>query len=181
MTASVLERMDFPGGYAVLFGLDGKVIMIPRSIEHSRTTLLLQFDASAALGRQAVFFSDVYLGFPADETSAPDLAVIREDARRSGTCYSFEDVLLISEVVSTSSVRKDYDECTEKYGRHGIPIYLIVDPYAREVVLHSKPHAAGYNQALRREYGTGKLPIPLADGRVFTLDLDALVTAVPES
>lgn len=37
MTASVLERMDFPEGYAVLFGLDGKVIMVPRSIEHSST------------------------------------------------------------------------------------------------------------------------------------------------
>ena len=37
MTASVLERIDFPEGYAVLFGLDGKVIMVPRSIEHSST------------------------------------------------------------------------------------------------------------------------------------------------
>jgi hypothetical protein len=49
------------------------------------------------------------------------------------------------------------------------------------VVLHTEPHATGYSQALRRKYGTGKLPIPLADGRVFTLDLDELVTAVPES
>ncbi|TDT98662.1 putative restriction endonuclease [Streptomyces sp. 846.5] len=181
MTTSVLERVNFPEGYAVLFGLDGKVIMVPRSIEHSRTIMSLQFDATAALGRHAVCFSDVYLDFPADETSAPDLAVIRQDARRAGTRYSFEDVLLIAEVVSTSSVRKDYDECTEKYGRYGIPICLIVDPYAREVVLHTAPHPTGYSQAPRREYGTGKLPIPLADGRVFTLDLDGLLTAIPES
>ncbi|MFF7488682.1 hypothetical protein ACH4MW_31680 [Streptomyces luteogriseus] len=32
---------------------------------------------------------------------------------------SFEDVLLISEVVSTSSARKDYDDCTAKYGITG--------------------------------------------------------------
>ncbi|MGY0058220.1 Uma2 family endonuclease [Streptomyces sp. LZ34] len=61
---------------------------------------------------------------------------MREDARREGKCYSFEDVLLISEVVSTSSARKDYDDCTAKYGRYGIPIYLVVDPYAREVPAH---------------------------------------------
>lgn len=34
MTASVPERMDFAEGYAVLFGLDGKVIMMPRSTVH---------------------------------------------------------------------------------------------------------------------------------------------------
>nr|EGX54913.1 hypothetical protein SZN_35537 [Streptomyces zinciresistens K42] len=35
--------------------------------------------------------------------------------------YGFDDVLLISEVVATSSARKDYDDCTAEYGRHGIP------------------------------------------------------------
>ncbi|WP_416984369.1 hypothetical protein [Streptomyces sp. T028] len=43
----------------------------------------------------------MYIDFPADENSAPDLAILREDARREGKRYSFEDVLLTSEVVST--------------------------------------------------------------------------------
>jgi hypothetical protein len=102
------------------------------------------------------------------------LAILREDARKEGKRYSFEDVLLISEVVSTSSARKDYDDCTAKYGRYGIPIYLVVDPYAQEVVLHTQPTATGYIAAHTHKYGTGKLPIPLADGRTFTLDLDEL-------
>ncbi|MEU0339482.1 Uma2 family endonuclease [Streptomyces bobili] len=84
------------------------------------------------------------------------------DARREGDRYSFEDVLLISEVVSTSSARKDYDDCTAKYGRYGIPIYLVVDPYAQEVVLHTQPTAPGHIAAHTHKYGTGKLPIPLA-------------------
>lgn len=181
MTASVIERMEFPQGYAVFFGLDGKVIMTPQSQEHSDAIKRIQYSTIVSLGLDAKTSSDVYIDFPADENSAPDLAILREDAELTSKRYSFEDVLLIAEVVSTSSVRKDYDECTEKYGRYGIPIYLIVDPYVREVVLHTEPHATGYSQALRRKYGTGKLPIPLADGRVFTLDLDELVTAVPES
>jgi hypothetical protein len=65
----------------------------------------------------------------------------REDARREGKSYSFEDVRLISEVVSTFSARKDYDDRTAKYGRYGIPVYLVVDPYAQEVVLHTQPTA----------------------------------------
>lgn len=118
--------------------------------------------------------SDVSIDFPADENSAPDFAILREDARREGKRYSFEDVLLISEVVSASSARKDYDDCTAKYGRYDIPVCLVVDPYAQEVVLHTQSTATGYIAAHTHKYGTGKLPIPLADGRTFTLDLDEL-------
>ncbi|MEV8089028.1 Uma2 family endonuclease [Streptomyces nigra] len=114
-------------------------------------------------------------------TRLSDLAILREDARKAGKRYSFEDVLLIAEVVSTSSARKDYDDCTAKYGRYGIPIYLVVDPYAQEVVLHTRPTGTGYIAAHTHKYGTGKLPIPLADGRTFTLDLDELPLPEPES
>ncbi|MEU1849764.1 Uma2 family endonuclease [Streptomyces sp. NPDC019990] len=84
---------------------------------------------------------------------------------------------MISEVVSTSSAREDYDDRTAKYGRYGIPVYLVVDPYVREVVLHCTPSPppAATAPPTPRAYGTDKLPIPLADGRTFTLDLDALL------
>ncbi|MCA1222749.1 Uma2 family endonuclease [Streptomyces sp. 8L] len=121
------------------------------------------------------------MDFPADENSAPDFAILREDAQRQGKRYGFEDVLLIAEVVSVSSARKDYDDCTAKYGRYGIPIYMIVDPYAAEVVVHTDPTGAGYVTARTHGYGTGKLPIDLADGRIFTLDLDELPRPEPES
>lgn len=52
---------------------------------------------------------------------------------------------------------------------------------AGEVVLHTEPTANGYSTALKRAYGTGKLPIPLADGRTFTLDLDELPRPEPET
>ncbi|RFU82734.1 Uma2 family endonuclease [Streptomyces triticagri] len=174
MSVDAIVHTEFPAGYTVLFGADGKVIMTPQSEEHSSTIRSLQIDSAAALGRHAKVTSDVYIDFPADENSAPDLAILREDARREGKRYSFEDVLLISEVVSASSARKDYDDCTAKYGRYGIPVYLIVDPYAGEVVLHTTPTGTGYISAHTHKYGTGKLPIALADGRTFTLDLDEL-------
>ena len=155
--------------------------MTPRSFEHSSTIKSMQYDMIVSLGRHAKTASDVYIDFPADENSAPDLAILREDARREGKRYSFEDVLLISEVVSTSSARKDYDDCTAKYGRYCIPVYLVVDPYAEEVVLHTQPTTTGYIAAHTHKYGTGKLPIPLADGRTFTLDLDELPPPEPEA
>ncbi|WP_236240593.1 hypothetical protein [Streptomyces sp. CC228A] len=43
-----------------------------------------------SLGRHAKTVSDVCLDFPADENSAPDLAILREDSQRVGKRYSFE-------------------------------------------------------------------------------------------
>ncbi|MDH6705282.1 Uma2 family endonuclease [Kitasatospora sp. MAA19] len=106
---------------------------------------------------------------------------MREDAQRQGKRYGFEDVLLIAEVVSVSSARKDYDDCTAKYGRYGIPVYVVVDPYAAEVVVYTQPTSSGYIAAHTHKYGSGKLPIELADGRTYTLDLDELPRPEPDA
>ncbi|MFD0403124.1 Uma2 family endonuclease [Kitasatospora sp. NPDC127121] len=173
MSIDAVMHTEFPAGYVVFFGTDGKVIMTPQSFEHSSTIKSMQID-SLSLGRHAKTASDVYLDFPADENSAPDFAILREDAQRQGKRYGFEDVLLIAEVVSVSSARKDYDDCTAKYGRYGIPVYVVVDPYAAEVVIHTQPTGSGYIAAHTHKYGSGKLTIDLADGRTYTLDLDEL-------
>ncbi|GAA3045837.1 hypothetical protein GCM10020229_66410 [Kitasatospora albolonga] len=173
MSVDEVMHTKFPAGYVVFFGTDGKVVMTPQSFEHSSTIKSMQID-SLSLGRHAKTVSDVYLDFPADENSAPDFAILREDAQRQGKRYGFDDVLLIAEVVSVSSARKDYDDCTAKYGRYGIPVYVVVDPYTAEVVVHSQPTGSGYIAAHTHKYGTGKLPIELADGRTYTLDLDEL-------
>lgn len=57
--------------------------MAPRSIEHAGTIRSMQND-TFALGLHAKVTSDVYLDVPAEECSAPDLAILREDARRDG-------------------------------------------------------------------------------------------------
>ncbi|MBC3984876.1 Uma2 family endonuclease [Streptomyces sp. AC536] len=181
MSIDSIVRTEFPEGHVVFFGIDGKIIMTPQSYEHSSTIKSMQYDTVVSLGRHAKTPSDVYIDFPADENSAPDLAILRQDARREGRRYGFADVLLISEVVSVSSARKDYDDCTAKYGRYDIPIYLVVDPYASEVVVHTEPTGSGYATAETHPYGTGKLPIPLADGRTFVLDLDELPLPEPET
>ncbi|MFJ2110525.1 MULTISPECIES: Uma2 family endonuclease [unclassified Streptomyces] len=173
MSVDAVMHTEFPAGYVVFFGTDGKVVMTPQSFEHSSTIKSMQID-SLSLGRHAKTASDVYLDFPADENSAPDFAILREDAQRQGKRYGFEDVLLIAEVVSVSSARKDYDDCTAKYGRYGIPVYVVVDPYAAEVIVHTQPTGSGYIAAHTHKYGSGKLPIELADGRTYTLDLDEL-------
>ncbi|MDX3387620.1 hypothetical protein PV682_40185 [Streptomyces niveiscabiei] len=88
--------------------------------------------ATLTLGSHPRVTSDVCLDFPADEYSAPDLAILREDAQRNGKRFGFEDVL------------------------------LVVDPYAREVLVHTSPTGDGYITTHTHKYGTGKLPVPEA-------------------
>ncbi|MFD8309076.1 hypothetical protein ACFV29_43195 [Streptomyces sp. NPDC059690] len=67
---------------------------------------------------------------------------------------------MVSEVVSTSSARKDYDDCTAKCGRYGIPIYLVVDPYAGEVVLHTEPLRERLQHGAQARVRRGQTPHP---------------------
>jgi hypothetical protein len=53
MSVDAIVHTEFPEGYTILFGADGKVIMTPRSEEHSSTIRSLQIDSALALGRHA--------------------------------------------------------------------------------------------------------------------------------
>ncbi|MFJ4920764.1 hypothetical protein [Streptomyces sp. NPDC088725] len=84
MSVDAIVQTEFPEGYVVFFGADGKVIMTRQSEERSSTIRSMQID-TLPLGRHAKVTSDVYIDFPADENSAPDLAILREDAQKQGS------------------------------------------------------------------------------------------------
>lgn len=181
MSVDAIVHPEFPRGYTVLFGADGKVIMtlgVRSTRAPSGRCRSTRHSPSAVTRRSPPTSTSISPPTRTPPPTWPSRARTHAERRKR---YSFEDVLLIPEAVSTSSARKDYDDCTAKYGRYGIPIYLVVDPYAREVVLHTEPTASGYSTARTRAYGTGKLPIPLADGRTFALDLDELPPSEPEA
>ncbi|MFB7938743.1 hypothetical protein [Streptomyces sp. NPDC056049] len=93
-----------------------------------------------------------------------------ENAQRHGKRYGIDDVLLFAEVVSVSSACKDCDDRTAKCGLNGIRVYLAVDPYAAEALVHGWPTGSGCIAVHTHKYGSGKLP----DERAYTLDLDEL-------
>lgn len=51
MSIDAVMHTEFPTGYVVFFGTDGKVVMTPQSEEHSSTIRSMQID-SLALGRR---------------------------------------------------------------------------------------------------------------------------------
>ncbi|OEV05403.1 Uma2 family endonuclease, partial [Streptomyces oceani] len=85
------------------------------------------------------------------------------------------EVLLVAEVVSRSSLTMDRTAKRAQYAESGIPVYLVIDPFAAELAAFSDPsegtyraqHAVGWSEKLQ-------LPEPLpalVDGSQFpTLD-----------
>ncbi|MCB5906780.1 Uma2 family endonuclease [Streptomyces pinistramenti] len=93
----------------------------------------------------------------------PDLVVLERGAFEGpGRLVPVEAVTLLVEVVSKSSVDRDYGEKRALYAAGGVPLYLIIDPMEAQCVLLSKPSGSGpeadYEVDVATKFGR---PVPL--------------------
>jgi Uma2 family endonuclease len=80
------------------------------------------------------------------ETSEPqpDLVVMKRDVGPpSGRLVPAEQVTLLVEVVSRTSIDRDYGEKRSIYAAGRVPAYLIIDPMAAQCVLLTEPKGEG--------------------------------------
>ncbi|MFI9610452.1 Uma2 family endonuclease [Streptomyces sp. NPDC052023] len=166
--SDLIERGAVPEGYQIEV-FDGRVIMTPQSPEQDWTVSDVK-DAvkTAGIARERVF-GDVLITFPGENDAAPDLTVIGFDAERRKNGYSCVDVLAVVEVPSEPDDEKDYVRNVRKYGRYGIDVYLIADPFKKAVTLMTEPHASGYGRTVEIPYGS-PVAFTLATGERVTID-----------
>jgi Uma2 family endonuclease len=93
----------------------------------------------------------------------PDLMVLR-DAKSLPTLEHtrpLDHVLLVTEVVSSSSIREDREVKPRACALAGVPLYLLVDRFTNPITLSlfSDPGDGGYNQIETVKVG-GKLRLP---------------------
>jgi Uma2 family endonuclease len=104
------------------------------------------------------------------ERLIPDLMVAPRDAPPFGDCELLSPgALLVAEVVSPSSRRRDRDVKRRAYAQGRVPLYLLVDRFATppSVTLFSEPGQDGYEREQTAEAGQPlRLPEP------FGIDLD---------
>ncbi len=142
---SQLSRLEdmFPGYLTEI--VEGSIMMNPVRPFHGKTIQRTWALLEDQLPSGWALVSDV--AFPFDDTNefCPDLAVIPAEAEAENRSeYSPDIIELVAEVVSPSSVRRDYEVKPHCYASRGIPNYLILDPVKGHVVTMWNPGPDGY-------------------------------------
>jgi Uma2 family endonuclease len=171
-----LERiwyeMDWPPGSRVEL-INGELVVSPTgSVSHSGAISALIFQL-VDLARERDWVMQTFLTAhipPTKERLIPDLMI----APKGSPPFSEWEllapgVLLAAEVVSPSSRRRDRDVKPRAYAQGEIPLYLLIDRFAKPptVTLYSQPGADGYGK--RHVAGAGE---PLRLPKPFGIALD---------
>ncbi|MFI1355138.1 Uma2 family endonuclease [Streptomyces sp. NPDC020898] len=97
-----------------------------------------------------------------DLTIAPKSSFAGEDVWQDPSI-----VLLVAEVTSTGTAERDRDKKPLGYARAGIPVYLLIDREAGELVVHSGLSGDAYGRHVRHKLGDA---VPLPECLGFELD-----------
>ncbi|MFD7918665.1 Uma2 family endonuclease [Streptomyces sp. NPDC059740] len=167
-----IDYSVLPDGYQVSV-FDGEIVLTPQSDTRYWTIESIAFAARTGQVPRARRLSDVLITFPGENDAAPDFVVLADGAEPvpGRKAYDHADVLLTVEVVSQPGDPKDYERNVVKYGRFGVPHYLVADPFRRRVTLFSEPFTAGYGHEETVAYDAGEKVVRLADGTALRLDL----------
>ncbi|GGT08089.1 hypothetical protein GCM10010254_30650 [Streptomyces chromofuscus] len=99
------------------------------------------------------------VAFPREESEPqPDLVVMEAGADDSpGRLVPAPAVTMLVEVVSRTSVHRDYVEKRSIYAAGGVPVYLIIDPFEARCLVLTEPTGTGlsadYQSNRTRKFG----------------------------
>lgn len=163
----VWKRTDVPRGCKTEI-IDGLVAVSPYSaVAHHRITEPLRRCLYEAVPGAWRIYGRLALAVPTRlGLYVPDLAVVPEQAPRSGDEY-FVDAgaaELVVEITSAATAHHDRTVKKAGYAAAGIPLYLLIDPLATDgpkVTLYSEPSDGAYGALVTREFGAPmELPAP---------------------
>ncbi|MCT9093000.1 Uma2 family endonuclease [Streptomyces sp. ASQP_92] len=163
----LIEHMRVPEGYKVEV-VKGAIYMSPQRDVHWDITANLLEQLRARYPRRRLK-SDVRIDFPGHLNGfATDVTALAGDAEKNDKgLWRYQDIECVAEVISRSTAANDYGPKKEAYATAGVPVYLIVDPYAGEWHLHTLPKDGKYRSELTLDFGA---PIDL-EGTVVGLVL----------
>jgi Uma2 family endonuclease len=149
----LVESMHVPEGYHAEI-IEGKIVVSPQRDVHWSIIRLFTRVLEDAFGLDAKILSDVRIDFPGVLNGyAPDVALLRDGAQKTGRAYDYRDVRLVVEVVSQSSRRDDYGAKLETYAQAGVATYVIADPLTGQAHVHESPEPDGYQDIRTYPFG----------------------------
>jgi Uma2 family endonuclease len=161
--------------------IEGRLIVSPTPvIWHERACVWLNghlWDAADAKGWFIDRAGEIELP-PTRDLIEPDLMVLRDMESLPNLEHTrpLDHVLLVAEVVSSSSIREDREVKPRACALAGVPLYLLVDRFTKPVTvsLFSDPGEDGYTKLETVNVG-GKLSVPAP----FDVTLDTSTLPLP--
>lgn len=150
-----LSRMPVPDGYKVEV-VEGTAHVSPQRDVHREIVHRIVHVLEARYGPGVHVMSDERIDFPGEGNGfAPDVAKIADEAKMDDQGrWSYEDVEFVAEVTSESSAGNDYGPKRIAYALAGVPVYVIVDPYAGRCHAFSQPKGGEYRSEHTVLFGT---------------------------
>ncbi|OWA05283.1 hypothetical protein B9W62_21725 [Streptomyces sp. CS113] len=148
-----LEKMPVPEGYKTEI-VGGHIFMTPQRDTHWDIIADIYDQLRTKYPRKRVK-SDVRMDYPGYLNGfASDVVALAEGARKDDKGHwRPEDVEFVAEVISRSTAGNDHGPKKDAYAAADVPVYLIVDPYAREWHLHTLPKDGKYHAAVSFGFG----------------------------
>ncbi|KIF69968.1 hypothetical protein HY68_17555 [Streptomyces sp. AcH 505] len=172
------EALEVPEGYVAEL-LRGEIVMMAGlDLVHNRIVQSVQ-DQIPYSRFERLQTQDIAI--PGEQSEPqPDLVVLeRGGGPESGRLLPSDVLTLVVEVVSKTSVDRDYGEKRSIYAAGKVPAYLVIDPMAAHCVLLTEPtgdgEAADYQVENTVKFGLS-VPLDLLD---VTLDTSEFQTLPP--
>ncbi|MFF8492301.1 Uma2 family endonuclease [Streptomyces albidoflavus] len=170
------EGLEVPEGYKAELLRGDIVMMAGPDLVHNRIVTAIQ-DQIPYRRWERLQTQDIGL-LKENSEPQPDLVVLeRGKGPDHGRLLPAELVTLLVEVVSRSSVDRDYGDKRSIYAAGGVPGYLIVDPMAAQCVLLTEP----YGEGEQADYGVEQtfsfglcVPVPLLGVELETAEFPTL-------
>jgi Uma2 family endonuclease len=166
--------------------LEGQIVVSPKPAfwhECVVTWLIVRFESACkAAGWQQIPGADLVLS-PSRDIIQPDFLVVRDPSAFSNveSVVPIEQVMLVAEICSPSSLRADREVKPRGCAQAGVPFYLLVDRFTQPMTisLMSEPGEQGYRKAETVHAGPdgGKLHVP----EPFGITIDAATVPEPRS
>ncbi|POX53281.1 Uma2 family endonuclease [Streptomyces sp. Ru72] len=161
--AEFFERFEPPDGLKVEL-LRGEIVMMA-SPDLVHNLIVLLTERQIPLERwYPLQTQDVDIVDEASEP-VPDLVVVERDVLPgSGRLIPCSLITMVVEVVSKTSVQRDYEIKRSIYAAGKVPVYLIVDPIMAQCVLLTRPVGKGEDADYQRQQITKfGAPLPVED------------------
>ncbi|GAB2880476.1 Uma2 family endonuclease [Streptomyces mayteni] len=148
-----LERTTPEGFRAEIVG--GGIFMSPQRDTHWEIIRRFVRALERHFGEEVKVKSDVRVDFPGDRNAfCPDVAKLSDDAEKDGHGrWRYKDIEFIAEVISKDTAQNDYGRKREAYAAAGIPVHVIVDPYAKKCLVSTEPEGDRYRTEVTVKFG----------------------------